>query len=57
MNVDAIVKMSDENNYDRERDIFCYNLVHNKLNQDNFDYLVKVEAFEYPAQVKGTYSA
>lgn len=50
--VSAIVNMSFTNRLAKAKDKFCYDLYNGVQNEGDFDYLRKVDDYEYPAKIR-----
>ena len=50
--VTAIVSMVGSVSYQKEKDRFCYDLYSGIMNEQDYNYLTKVDKYEYPAKLR-----
>lgn len=50
--IDAIITLGTVNEYERYQDLFCYNIYNGVWPKEMFDYLRKVEDYEFPAYIR-----
>lgn len=50
--VSSIVRMSFDSRLSKEKDKFCYDIYNGVQNDGDFDYLRKVDDYEYPAKIR-----
>lgn len=48
----AINSMCSMSYMQKQKDVFCWNLYHGVINDSDFDYLRRVDNYEYPAKVR-----
>jgi len=51
-NIQAIKRLAGYNLLERERDLFCYDMYNGVLPENQFDYLRKIESYEFPAKIR-----